>query len=42
MLRARRGATVVVEATRVAYGPVDPAAFTVPPGYQRETPSAAR
>jgi len=33
LLRARRGATVLVEATRVTYGPLDPAAFTVPPSY---------
>jgi hypothetical protein len=33
LLRARRGGTVLVEATRVSYGQLDPAAFTVPPGY---------
>lgn len=33
LLRARRGAQVLVVAARVAYGGLDPAAFTVPPGY---------
>jgi len=33
LLRARRGATVLVEAARVTYGALDPAAFTVPPSY---------
>lgn len=33
MLRARRGAQVLVVAARVAYGVQDPAAFTIPPGY---------
>ena len=33
MLRARRGAQVLVVAARVAYGGLDPAAFTVPAGY---------
>lgn len=35
MLRARRGAAVLAVATRVAYGPMDPALFAVPPGYER-------
>lgn len=34
-LRARMGGTVIVEATRVAYGPIDPAVFAIPPGYRR-------
>lgn len=33
MLRARRGAQLLVVADRVAYGTQDPAVFTVPPGY---------
>lgn len=35
MLRARRGAQVLAVATRVAYAPLDPALFTIPPGYER-------
>lgn len=35
MLRARRGATVLAVATSVAYAPLDPALFKVPPGYER-------
>ena len=34
LLRARRGAAVFVEAVAVRYGPPDPAAFVVPPGYK--------
>ena len=33
MLRARYGAQVLAIATRVAYGPLDPALFDVPSGY---------
>ena len=33
MLRARRGTAVLAVATRVVYGPLDPALFTAPPGY---------
>lgn len=33
LLRARRGAQVLVTATRVSYGGLDAAAFAVPPGY---------
>ena len=33
LLRARRGAAVLVQARRVIYGPLDPALFVVPPGY---------
>ncbi len=33
MLRARRGAQLLVVADSVAYGTQDPAVFTVPPGY---------
>lgn len=35
LLRARRGAQVLVVATKVTYGPLDPAVFTVPPEYRR-------
>lgn len=35
LLRARAGATVLVQALRVAYGPIDPAVFAIPAGYQR-------
>lgn len=33
LLRARRGATVLVEAAKVTYGGFDPAVFAIPPGY---------
>jgi hypothetical protein len=33
LLRARRAGTVLVQAVRVSYGPLDPAAFTIPLGY---------
>lgn len=42
LLRARRGAQVLVVAARVAYGTQDPAAFTVPPGYARTNSRAPR
>ncbi len=42
LLRARRGASVIVQALKIAYGPVDPAAFVIPPGYKRETPPSRR
>jgi hypothetical protein len=42
MLRARRGAQVLVQATRVDYGPQDAAAFTVPPGYAHSSPRTPR
>jgi len=35
MLRARRGDAVLVEADRVAYGPLDDALFVVPASYHR-------
>ena len=35
-LRVRRGAETAIEATKVVYGPMDPAIFVVPPGYQHE------
>ncbi len=41
LLQARHGAQVLVEATRVAYGALDPAAFAVPPGYAHEAPPPA-
>lgn len=34
MLRARRGTTVLAEATRVSFAPLDGGLFVVPPGYQ--------
>ena len=42
MLRARRGAQVLVVAARVAYGAQDPAAFTIPPGYAHTSSRGAR
>lgn len=36
LLRARAGAKVIVEATKVAYGPIDPAVFAIPADYRRE------
>lgn len=41
LLQARHGAQVLVQATRVAYGVLDPSAFAVPPSYTHETPRAA-
>ncbi len=41
LLRARRGAQVLAIATRVAYGPMDPAIFAVPAGYARASRQAA-
>ena len=41
LLQARHGAQVLVEATHVAYGALDPAAFAVPPSYAHEAPRAA-
>lgn len=38
LLEARRGAQVLVQAVRVAYGILDPAAFVVPPSYRHQTP----
>lgn len=38
LLRARRGAAVLLQATRVTYGQLDPAAFVVPPGYTHARP----
>ena len=40
MLRARRGAAVLAIATRVAYGPMDPALFNAPPGYNHVAKAA--
>jgi len=42
LLRARRGAAVLVEARRVTYGPLDPALFVVPPGYNHVAPPEPR
>ncbi|GAC1341007.1 MAG: hypothetical protein NVSMB18_12190 [Acetobacteraceae bacterium] len=36
LLRARHGDAVVVEATKIAYGPLDPAAFAIPAAYKHE------
>lgn len=41
LLQARHGAQVLVEATRVVYGALDPSAFAVPPGYAHEAPRTA-
>lgn len=35
LLRARAGTHILVQAASVAYGPLDPAIFAVPAGYQR-------
>jgi len=37
LLRVKSGSDVLVQAVKVAYGPVDPSAFAVPPGYQRRS-----
>ena len=37
MLRARRGAQVLAVATRVAFGPMDPALFAIPANYGHAT-----
>ncbi len=42
MLRARAGDRVLVTAAKVAYGRLDPAIFTIPPGYQRTVAPAKR
>lgn len=42
LLEARRGTQVLVQATRVAYGALDPAAFVVPPSFSHESPRSAR
>lgn len=41
LLQARHGAQVLVEATRVAYGVLDPATFAVPPDYAHGAPRTA-
>jgi hypothetical protein len=41
MLRATGAQGMLVEAEQVVYGPADPAAFVVPPDYQRLQPEAA-
>ena len=41
LLQARHGAQVLVQATRVAYGVLDAAAFAVPPGYAHQAPRPA-
>lgn len=41
LLEARRGTQVLVQAQRVAYGPIDPATFVVPPAYAHQTPGGA-
>ena len=38
LLQARRGAQVLVQAVRVAYGNLDPSAFVVPPSYSHHIP----
>ncbi len=42
LLRARRGSDVLVQAVKVEYGPLDPAAFTVPAGYTSDAGSRRR
>ena len=42
LLRARRGAQVLVAAARVSYGEQDPAAFMVPAGYAHTSTRAPR
>ena len=36
LLRARKGAAILVQAASVAYGKLDPAIFTIPAGYDRK------
>lgn len=40
LLEARHGAQVLVQATRVAYGTLDAAAFVVPQSYSHEAPKS--
>ena len=35
LLRVRAGANVMVQAVRVAYGPIEPSVFAIPPDYRR-------
>ena len=42
LLKARQGAQVFVQATRVAYGRVDPSIFVVPPSYRHASPTSVR
>ena len=42
LLQARRGTTVLVQATRVAYGALDATAFVVPTSFSHETPRSGR
>ncbi len=35
LLRARSGANVMVQAVRVAYGPIEPSVFAIPPEFRR-------
>jgi len=42
LLEARHGAQVLVQATRVAYGVLDAATFSIPPSYSHESPRSAR
>lgn len=42
LLEARHGAQILVQATRVAYGVLDPAEFVVPPSFSHESPRSGR
>jgi len=42
LLEARQGGAVLVQAVRVAYGPLDAGLFTVPPGYSHDVPAPGR
>lgn len=42
LLRARHGAQVFVQATRVAYGALDAATFVVPPAFAHKTPRSVQ
>ena len=42
LLEARRGAKVLVQATRVDYGALNAAAFVVPASFSHETPRSSR
>ena len=42
LLKARHGVQVFVQATRVAYGSLDPSVFAVPPSYRRASPAGVR
>lgn len=42
LLEARHGTQILVQATRVAYGTLDAAAFVIPPSFSRESSRGMR